>query len=123
MDSKLVVEQMSGRWKVKHPDMKPLALQAARLAPAGVTYTWVPRNQNNYADRILNEALDGRRADPFPQTTGDPVVESEELSRRPGPRSSEACAAPRSLSSWSATARPTSPGSAGSAAVVGPTRS
>ena len=32
MDSKLVVEQMSGRWKIKHPDMKPLALQAQRLA-------------------------------------------------------------------------------------------
>ena len=31
MDSKLVVEQMSGRWQVKHPAMKPLALEAARL--------------------------------------------------------------------------------------------
>jgi ribonuclease HI len=34
MDSKLVIEQMAGRWKIKHPDMKPLALQAARLRPA-----------------------------------------------------------------------------------------
>src|SRR4029078_5383384 len=32
MDSKLVVEQMSGRWKVKHPDMQQLALQAQKLA-------------------------------------------------------------------------------------------
>src|SRR5512132_2690747 len=31
MDSKLVVEQMSGNWKIKHPDMKPLALEANRL--------------------------------------------------------------------------------------------
>ncbi|MEU3610103.1 reverse transcriptase-like protein, partial [Streptomyces sp. NPDC035033] len=30
MDSKLVVEQMSGRWRIKHPDMKPLAAEAAR---------------------------------------------------------------------------------------------
>ena len=35
MDSKLVVEQMSGNWKIKHPSMKPLALEAKRLAPAG----------------------------------------------------------------------------------------
>lgn len=58
MDSKLVVEQMSGRWKIKHPDMKPLAMAANRLAPAGTTYTWIPREQNTHADRILNEALD-----------------------------------------------------------------
>ena len=42
MDSKLVIEQMAGRWKVKHADMKPLALEAARLRPATVTWTWVP---------------------------------------------------------------------------------
>ena len=59
MDSKLVVEQMSGRWKIKHPDMKPLALGARALAPAGTTYTWVPREQNKHADRLANEALDG----------------------------------------------------------------
>jgi broad specificity phosphatase PhoE/ribonuclease HI len=61
MDSKLVVEQMSGRWKIKHPDMKPLALEANRLAPFGTTYTWVPREKNKYADRLANEALDGKR--------------------------------------------------------------
>lgn len=61
MDSKLVVEQMSGRWKIKHPDMKPLALEANRLAPFGTTYTWVPREQNKHADRLANEALDGKR--------------------------------------------------------------
>lgn len=62
MDSKLVVEQMSGRWKVKHPDMKPLVEEASRLAPSGTTYTWVPRMQNSYADRLVNEALDGSRS-------------------------------------------------------------
>ncbi|GAA4729595.1 bifunctional RNase H/acid phosphatase [Nocardioides endophyticus] len=61
MDSKLVVEQMSGNWKIKHPSMKPLAAEAARLAPAGTTYTWVPREQNKHADRLANEALDGTR--------------------------------------------------------------
>jgi probable phosphoglycerate mutase len=62
MDSKLVVEQMSGTWKIKHPDMKPLALEANRLAPFGTTYTWVPREQNKHADRLANEALDGVRS-------------------------------------------------------------
>jgi probable phosphoglycerate mutase len=61
MDSKLVVEQMSGRWKIKHPDMVPLATEARRLAPAGATYTWVPRERNKHADRLANEALDGKR--------------------------------------------------------------
>ncbi|HET8603115.1 MAG TPA: reverse transcriptase-like protein, partial [Marmoricola sp.] len=54
MDSKLVVEQMSGRWKIKHPDMKPLALRANRLAPFGTVFTWVPRAQNKEADRLVN---------------------------------------------------------------------
>ncbi|WP_219669751.1 reverse transcriptase-like protein, partial [Streptomyces bambusae] len=59
MDSKLVVEQMSGRWKIKHPDMKPLAAEAARvLSPARVTYEWMPRERNKHADRLANEAMD-----------------------------------------------------------------
>jgi broad specificity phosphatase PhoE/ribonuclease HI len=61
MDSKLVVEQMSGRWKIKHPGMRPLAVEANSLAPFGTTYTWVPRAQNAHADRLANEALDGLR--------------------------------------------------------------
>jgi broad specificity phosphatase PhoE/ribonuclease HI len=61
MDSKLVVEQMSGRWKIKHPDMKPLAVEANSLAPFGTTYTWIPREKNSHADRLANEALDGKR--------------------------------------------------------------
>jgi broad specificity phosphatase PhoE/ribonuclease HI len=59
MDSKLVVEQMSGRWQVKHPDMQPLAARAREiLAPEAVTYQWIPRGQNKHADRLANEALD-----------------------------------------------------------------
>ncbi|GAA3653578.1 bifunctional RNase H/acid phosphatase [Nocardioides ginsengisoli] len=62
MDSKLVVEQMSGRWKIKHADMQTLAAEAKAIAPAGTTYTWVPRAANAHADRLANEALDGKRA-------------------------------------------------------------
>ncbi len=50
MDSKLVIEQMAGRWKIKHADMKPLAAQAQALAPADVVWTWIPREQNSAAD-------------------------------------------------------------------------
>lgn len=60
MDSKLVVEQMSGRWKVKHPDMVPLHQQATALSARfdRVAYTWVPRAKNGHADRLANEAMD-----------------------------------------------------------------
>jgi len=60
MDSKLVVEQMSGRWQVKHPDMKPLAQQARALVAQlpRVRFTWIPREKNKYADRLANEAMD-----------------------------------------------------------------
>jgi ribonuclease H / adenosylcobalamin/alpha-ribazole phosphatase len=58
MDSKLVIEQMAGRWKVKHPDMRPLASAAQRLAPFGTVWTWVPRERNADADRLANLAMD-----------------------------------------------------------------
>jgi len=60
MDSKLVVEQMSGRWKVKHPDMVPLAREAAALVSRlpRVRFSWIPREQNSHADRLANEAMD-----------------------------------------------------------------
>ena len=59
MDSKLVVEQMSGRWQIKHEDMRRLAAEArAVIDPAQVRYTWVPRGSNADADRLVNEALD-----------------------------------------------------------------
>jgi ribonuclease H / adenosylcobalamin/alpha-ribazole phosphatase len=62
MDSKLVVEQMSGRWKIKHPDMQELAVQARDIARqlGSVRYTWVPRAQNGAADALANSAMDGR---------------------------------------------------------------
>ena len=60
MDSKLVVEQMSGRWRIKHPDMRPLAAKAMDTAMAlgRVSYTWVPRSRNAHADRLANQAMD-----------------------------------------------------------------
>jgi probable phosphoglycerate mutase len=51
---------MSGRWKVKHPDMAPLHQQATALATRfdRITYTWVQREKNSHADRLANEAMD-----------------------------------------------------------------
>lgn len=60
MDSKLVVEQMSGRWKVKHPDLAQLHGQARALAARfdRISYSWIPRERNTHADRLANEAMD-----------------------------------------------------------------
>ena len=60
MDSKLVVEQMSGRWKVKHPDLIHLHAQARKLASRfdRISYAWIPRARNSHADRLANEAMD-----------------------------------------------------------------
>ena len=64
MDSKLVVEQMSGRWQIKHPGLRPLAAQAAALVQRfdSVRFTWVPREHNKRADALANAAMDGRPA-------------------------------------------------------------
>ncbi|MEU6271508.1 bifunctional RNase H/acid phosphatase [Streptomyces populi] len=78
MDSKLVVEQMSGRWKIKHPDMKPLAARAAGVLPASqVTYEWIPRERNKHADRLANEAMDaGKRGEAWSASTAEPTARS-----------------------------------------------
>jgi probable phosphoglycerate mutase len=60
LDSLLVVRQMQGEWKVKHPDMKT---QQARLSKAAsvfgtITFMHVPRAQNSDADALANEAMD-----------------------------------------------------------------
>jgi probable phosphoglycerate mutase len=75
MDSRLVVEQMSGNWKIKHPSMRPLADQARSLTPPGTTFTWVPRAENAAADRLANEALDGLWE--APGTTRSPLPSGE----------------------------------------------
>ena len=87
MDSKLVVEQMSGRWKIKHPDMKPLASAAHRLAPFGTTFTWIPREQNTHADRLLNAALDAAAGKPVKRAATAAKEERKPL--RPHPEMGE----------------------------------
>ncbi|GAB3946553.1 bifunctional RNase H/acid phosphatase [Corynebacterium tapiri] len=64
LDSKLVVEQMTGRWKIKHPDMQKLAVEARKLMSLfdDVSFTWVPRAKNKDADALSNVAMDASAA-------------------------------------------------------------
>jgi len=109
MDSKLVVEQMSGRWRVKHPAMRPLHAEAAALVRRlpSVAFTWIPRERNRDADRLANEAMDaaalGQRwrpggdsgpadaadawlveHEPTASLSAEPAVAQLDPSRRPG---------------------------------------
>ncbi|MYR75721.1 MULTISPECIES: bifunctional RNase H/acid phosphatase [unclassified Streptomyces] len=87
MDSKLVVEQMSGRWKIKHPDMKPLAARAAEILPASsVTYEWIPRAENKHADRLANEAMDaGRRGGQWEPSSSTAGLDTPRAAPEPEP--------------------------------------
>ena len=71
MDSKLVVEQMSGRWKIKHPSMQPLAAEARDVADGftRVDYEWIPRERNKDADRLANQAMDEQAGRPRTEAT------------------------------------------------------
>ncbi len=63
LDSKLVVEQLSGGWAIKNAKLRELALRAKALAPADqVRYTWVPRAQNKRADALANQSMDAAAA-------------------------------------------------------------
>src|SRR4051794_7566964 len=94
MDSKLVVEQMNGRWKVKHPDIRPLASQASELVRRfpRVSFTWIPRSKNAAADRLANEAMDAASAgrDWTPSTPQAPDPEPALEVSEPSPTESAA---------------------------------
>ena len=144
MDSELVVNQMSGRYKISHPDMRTLA-DAARAAfdPERVRYTWVPRAENAEADRLANAALDGRphqagaaatsidAADVLPPTEDEPPSVDEGEVVPPA----EVIVPRNRIVGWATdlghtddadprcgTARPRKPSPASSAGPAGPTR-
>lgn len=96
LDSKLVVEQMTGRWAIKNETLRRIALQARDVVPRErITFTWVPREQNKAADALANEAMDaverGRtgtirrtRTDAFEVAMqAAPVPEGVRVERRP----------------------------------------
>ncbi len=72
MDSKLVVEQMSGRWQIKDPTLRSLARAAQDEARklGRVSYAWVPRARNAHADRLANQAMDAPAGQSGPDGPG-----------------------------------------------------
>ena len=92
MDSKLVIEQMSGTWKIKHPDMIQLAAEVQKVARGHeIKWMWIPREENSRADALANKAMD-ESADSTVSSEGDlprsPVAEFNQTSpssvRAPG---------------------------------------
>jgi ribonuclease HI len=63
MDSQLVARQITGQYRVKHPDLKPIHAQVMSLLSrfAGYTVGHVPRELNKEADRLSNVAIDQLR--------------------------------------------------------------
>jgi broad specificity phosphatase PhoE/ribonuclease HI len=113
MDSKLVVEQMSGRWKVKHPSMQPLAREAAGLVRelGRVRFSWIPRADNAHADRLANEAMDAAvRGETWQPDAAEEWLGRHDPARRgseePEPAASLHGAAPNRLSGWQESAAP-----------------
>jgi ribonuclease H / adenosylcobalamin/alpha-ribazole phosphatase len=84
MDSKLVVEQMSGRWQIKHPGLRPLAAEAAQLVRRfrTVRFSWIPRERNKRADALANAAMDGK---PAPEEPAPVVAASIPAVSAPAP--------------------------------------
>ena len=63
LDSKLVVEQMSGRWKIRNAVLADLAAEARSiLSGTPVSFEWIPRLENSRADRLANESMDKRES-------------------------------------------------------------
>lgn len=61
-DSRLVVNQMRGEWKVKATKMMPLYHKAVALAKdMDVVFEWVPREENTRADSLARKAYEGAR--------------------------------------------------------------
>jgi ribonuclease HI len=63
LDSELVVKQLRREYKVKNKDLAPLflTLHNLSLSFARISYTHIPREQNEAADRLANEAMDRGR--------------------------------------------------------------
>ncbi|MFH1537130.1 MAG: ribonuclease HI family protein [Patescibacteria group bacterium] len=64
LDSKLVVEQLNGNYKVKDTELAKIFIQIFNLKQSfkKVTFTHIPREKNTEADKLVNEAIDS-----FPQ--------------------------------------------------------
>jgi probable phosphoglycerate mutase len=88
LDSKLIVEQMSGRWQVKDPKILPLARRVIQLRQTfeSVAFEWVPRERNKHADRLANLAMDrGSAGGVAAIEPGDPGLDPAVAAPQPAP--------------------------------------
>lgn len=102
LDSKLLVEQMSGRWKVKHPDLIELHAQARSRAArfARISYSWIPRERNTHADRLANEAMDAAAEADGATETSEPATRPEPAEKPESPTPGPATAPSPSAPGW-----------------------
>ena len=85
LDSKLVVEQASGRWKIKSEGLRPLLSELLQLChDRDVQFHWIPREKNFRADALANLALD-RKAQPLPDSSSSVLVARPSSVRAPIP--------------------------------------
>jgi len=65
-DSELIVRQVNGQYRVRHPDLKPLHAEAMRRISSFIRFriSHVPRERNKIADRLVNKVLNRFEADP-----------------------------------------------------------
>lgn len=83
MDSKLVIEQMAGRWKIKHPDMQQLGARVQKLvAGKQVRWQWIPREENSRADALANKAMDEQSDDLVSATQDGPRASVVEFNQK-----------------------------------------
>jgi len=109
MDSKLVIEQMSGRWQIKHPGLRPLAAEAAALARQfdAVRYAWIPRERNRHADALANKAMD-EAAGKSPKARAESAAGTGSASAGGAtPAARKAAGTPPPPGSWERTTLPT----------------
>ncbi|MFC6082041.1 bifunctional RNase H/acid phosphatase [Sphaerisporangium aureirubrum] len=115
MDSKLVIEQMAGRWKIKNEGLRPLALEAGTLARRlRVTWKWIPRERNRDADRLANEAMDAAAKGATWQSKSLPATTPRPTTSTTAPTNSRKTTSPREPSSGTA---PTAPSGGGTSST------
>jgi probable phosphoglycerate mutase len=104
MDSKLVVEQMSGRWQIKNPGLRPLAAEAAKLVRRfdAVTFDWIPRERNKDADALANRAMDAAAGKPARGATAPAAQETRTVAAPDSPAREAARTAAREAAARSA---------------------
>ena len=70
-DSQLLIRQMTGRYRVRHPNLQPLHREAQTLLEKleRVDFEHVPRTSNTDADRLANQAMDENQAANSTDTT------------------------------------------------------